>query len=94
MKQKKKLKLMKLKEKRKQKKLQHKLDSDADKEEFSKDSIEFGEVVHRPPQLSVLPRKVAQSGFQNRVCILIYLCWLVSKNSNYSGTLIIRTPGD
>lgn len=71
MKQKKKLKLMKLKEKRKQKKLKNKLEIELDKGEIIKENVLFGEVVHRPPQLSVLPRKAAQPGFQRRVSILI-----------------------
>lgn len=73
MKQKKKMKLMKLKEKRKQKKLNNKLEIEQDKSEIVKENIKFGDVVHRPPQLSVLPRKVAQSGFQRRVSNSLFL---------------------
>lgn len=72
-KQKKKLKLMKLKEKRKQKKMKSKLEMEKDKSEIVKENIKFGDIVHRPPELTVLPRKVAKSGFQRRVSILFFL---------------------
>lgn len=69
--QKKKKKFQKLEMKRKLKKLQQHEESTEDNAENMKDlkkeEIKFGEVVHRPPQISVLPRKVTKTGFENRV---------------------------
>lgn len=67
-KQKRKIKLMKLKLKRKLKKEQKKKNlEDGPVQDMVKEVIKFGEVVHKPPQLSVLPRKVTKTGFENRV---------------------------
>lgn len=65
---KRKLKLMKLKEKKKLKKEQKRKEvEDESQNEFVKEHIKFGEVVHRPPELLVRPRKVMKTGFENRV---------------------------
>lgn len=73
-KKKKNKKLQKLKEKRKLKKLQKEEkvteDFEEDQKDVRKEEIKFGEVAHRPPQLSVLPRKVTKTGFENRVRVL------------------------
>lgn len=68
MRKKRKLKLMKLKQKKKLKKEQKRKEvEDESQKEFVKEHIKFGEVVHRPPELLVRPRKVMKTGFENRV---------------------------
>lgn len=61
----------KLREKRKlkeqQKRKLHEEDIEADLIDYAKDEVKFGEVVHRPPQISTLPRKVNKTGYENRV---------------------------
>lgn len=68
-KKKRKLKLEKLKMKRKLKKELKKkeIEEDEAKPDMVKEVIKFGEVVHRPPQISTLPRVVSRPGFQYRV---------------------------
>lgn len=71
MKMKRKLKLEKLKFKRKMKKENKKRELEEDKAmpDTIKETIKFGEIVHRPPQISTLPRKVSKPNFENRVGI-------------------------
>lgn len=68
-KKKRKLKLEKLKMKRKLKKelKKQEVEENEAEPEIVKDIVKFGEVVHRPPKISTLPRVVSKPGFVYRV---------------------------